>query len=404
MDGSDSLNIAQFNEIFGDSDEDFTEEIRLKLQEKIRTMNPLAFPISSLNRCICWRFLFGLISSKSKKHWGLELSILTDKYNQFKSDILPSISKAGSDPLSDNNPETFMYFENIEKKTAIDLDLNRLYMNGIDEEYFRTKRRNNFLLNVLFIWSVQRPRTSYRQGMHEICGTILYCLEKELEAWTDYNVTSKDKHFLSDSFSESNIEAHTYWLFTSIMSEIELLYDPTLMPVDSEERKDDKHGDKQDPKQDNEQDNEEDDESTSESNKQNDNGVNMYSNSDRYSARNSQNSNKGGYKRDGEHRGKEDDKKDKGLCVPRVVPYLTEMQGGKPFMGDVIRIRTRISDRIRVLFAEIRATKLTYNYNLIPADRYLILLDPELSDHFIECKIHPQVRVRVSVIHIPSLL
>ena len=43
-------------------------------------------------------------------------------------------------------------------------DLSRLYMSGIDDEFFQTPRRKEIVLNVLFVWSAKNPNTSYRQG------------------------------------------------------------------------------------------------------------------------------------------------------------------------------------------------------------------------------------------------
>ena len=59
------------------------------------------------------------------------------------------------------------------------------------------------------------PYHAYGIGMHEIVGTVLYCLEAELEAWTNPAfLQSHPHHFLLGAFSEESIEAHTYWLFS----------------------------------------------------------------------------------------------------------------------------------------------------------------------------------------------
>ena len=52
-------------------------------------------------------------------------------------------------------------------------------------------------------------------GMHEIVGTVLHCLERELQAWTDSNsLQLLPYHFLREAFSIDSIEAHTFWLFS----------------------------------------------------------------------------------------------------------------------------------------------------------------------------------------------
>jgi hypothetical protein len=157
---------TQFLEIFGkDLDGILNDAILSDLHQRLWSTDPttrlLLFPY---NRCIYWRLCFGLLSHV-KSSWVHELDSSTTKYNLVKNDIFPSFSQNSFDPLSDNK-DTLLYFENIEIKNWIELDLNRLYMNGVDENYFQIKSRTNNLLNVLFIWSVQHPITSYRQGMY----------------------------------------------------------------------------------------------------------------------------------------------------------------------------------------------------------------------------------------------
>lgn len=168
MSAHDALNIDQFNEIFeGNQLQNGSDRlIRQKLRQKCWSETASNDPIAASNRCICWRYLFGLLSPGNKDNWVAELNKSTVEYAALKKDIFPSITNVGFDPLSDDNPDTLSYFERVEKVRSIELDLNRLYINGIDDEYFHTKRRKDILLNVLLIWSVLHPVTSYRQGNH----------------------------------------------------------------------------------------------------------------------------------------------------------------------------------------------------------------------------------------------
>ena len=51
--------------------------------------------------------------------------------------------------------------------------------------------------------------------MHEIVGTILYCIERELDAWNSLtSIQLEEKNPLIGAFTEDTVEAHTYWLFT----------------------------------------------------------------------------------------------------------------------------------------------------------------------------------------------
>jgi hypothetical protein len=58
--------------------------------------------------------------------------------------------------------------------------------------------------------AARHETVAYRQGMHEILATILFCLESELNAWGSI---SSSQHFLGGIFTESSLEAHAYWLF-----------------------------------------------------------------------------------------------------------------------------------------------------------------------------------------------
>ena len=98
-------------------------------------------------------------------------------------------------------------------------------MTGIDDDYFQSPKRREIILNVLLIWSIKNRRTSYRQGMHEIVGPVLMCLEQELTQWTK-EMQYHEIHPLRSSFSEKSLEAHTYWIFNRIMTDLEPIYDP----------------------------------------------------------------------------------------------------------------------------------------------------------------------------------
>jgi Rab-GTPase-TBC domain len=165
MSNSNCANIEEFNEVFIKSTDGLlTGSARQKLCEKFWCQDSFMEYVSPSNRCIYWRYLFGIISRTDQKLWLKELKASVEEYSKFKTSIFPSISNVGFDPLSDDNPDTLSYFESVEKVKSIELDLNRLYINGIEEEYFQTKRRNRILQSVLLIWSVQNPIISYRQG------------------------------------------------------------------------------------------------------------------------------------------------------------------------------------------------------------------------------------------------
>ena len=147
--------------------------------------------------------------------------------------------------------------QDLEIVSFIKGDLERLYMNGVDDEYFKSPIHQHMLLNILFIWATRHRRTGYRQGMHEIVAPVLLVLQQEREEWAalipsdpsddtqaiergantlsspstevsselSFHVHS-DMSALARCFSEEYLEANTYWLFERIMTELEPLYSP----------------------------------------------------------------------------------------------------------------------------------------------------------------------------------
>ncbi len=65
----------------------------------------------------------------------------------------------------------------MELATFIKGDLERLYITGIPDDYFEVIWRRDILLNALMVWSLVNKAISYRQGMHEIIGTLFFVLE-----------------------------------------------------------------------------------------------------------------------------------------------------------------------------------------------------------------------------------
>lgn len=198
---------------------------------------------SNADRVFCWRFALGVWDGKVTK-WKAKVNSQTQDYIQLKQDTYSSItSNGGFDPLLGECDETQSFYESMEKKRLIQLDLSR-----IDEElFYQQRKRCDILLNVLFLWSMKHSRIGYRQGMHEIAAIILYCLEYELELWsvglaTDGEAAAATTDGDGESFSYNSlgeifmanqgydIEAQCYWLFALIMREMEYLYDPTPVP------------------------------------------------------------------------------------------------------------------------------------------------------------------------------
>ena len=132
-------------------------------------------------RLICWRLFLDCISTTSQLTWASDFQAIQDNYSKLRKGVIPKTGEVKVDPLSallgEKNEEWDKYYKSMELATFIKGDLERLYITGIDDEYFQLKWRRDVLLNVLLVWALVHPTISYRQGMHEICGPIMYLLE-----------------------------------------------------------------------------------------------------------------------------------------------------------------------------------------------------------------------------------
>ncbi len=189
-------------------------------------------------RGLCWRVMLGLLSHKDRGLWYSECQKNLSYYQELKSQQMPSINKVSVDPLSalsqgnSMSDEWKAFYKNVELTDFIKGDLDRLYLSGIDDEYFQTKERRDIVLAILFVWSMQNPSISYRQGMHEIVGCCLFMVEQEVNFWEVYASSTANHNADMDQaakcFPKDNayIEAYTYMFFERIMMELASLYDP----------------------------------------------------------------------------------------------------------------------------------------------------------------------------------
>jgi len=200
---------------------------------------------SEFIRPICWRLFFGCLSTKSQNAWADDLNELISKYRTLKKDVIPKMV-AKVDPLmalldeasEEKSPEWERYYKSVELGNFIKGDLERLYVTGIEDEYFEDQRIRDILLNVLLVWALAHPHISYRQGMHEVCGPILHVLEREFKTWNDALTTGTvqpDSHALAPFFvnrggMDAFLEANCFALLDCAMEHMEPLYDPTNGP------------------------------------------------------------------------------------------------------------------------------------------------------------------------------
>jgi hypothetical protein len=191
-----------------------------------------------LSRAVWWRLSLNLLSKKGTNRWAADLTESIAKYYEMKKDLLPVLSATDVDPLmttgnieSPVDGEWAKYYKVREIANFTQLDIDRLYLNGVDEAYFEDRDRCVVLQNILLIWAIQNEEISYRQGMHEVAGVVLIVVENELSAWTDSSLSPSDfqrlqRHPLKGCFTRENVEPYAYWMFDKIMEDLKVLFDP----------------------------------------------------------------------------------------------------------------------------------------------------------------------------------
>ena len=181
-------------------------------------------------RPLCWRMFLGIIPLHCPMEaWKSRIEIKAAEYARIRDAEFPKMDRVSADPLSayseDKESEEWKkYYKDVELCNFIGVDLDRLYLHGIEDEYFQTKERREILTNVLFVWSARHRTISYRQGMHEIVGPILFCLENEVDAWANSDLP--ESHALYQCFTRASLEANIFWIFERVMAELDILYDP----------------------------------------------------------------------------------------------------------------------------------------------------------------------------------
>lgn len=104
------------------------------------------------------------VISKNRLEYKKKLKTFC-KVKKFSGDPLGG----GSAKPSKKDPGWETYYEEVELKNKINLDLSRTYQ---DIDLFLTNSTKNTLANVLFIWSKENSDVSYQQGMNEILGVF----------------------------------------------------------------------------------------------------------------------------------------------------------------------------------------------------------------------------------------
>ncbi|KRX24560.1 TBC1 domain family member 5 [Trichinella nelsoni] len=139
-------------------------------------------------RSIYWRVFLECFPTNFK-HWSAALEKSRQTYTSLHKEVIlgdPRSAQNSGDlqidnPLSLHEKSTWrIYFSNQELLSKIRQDVTRTYP---ELKFFTSERIRRIMTELLFIYALQYPHISYKQGMHEILGLIIYAFSFDFEAF-----------------------------------------------------------------------------------------------------------------------------------------------------------------------------------------------------------------------------
>ena len=187
-------------------------------------------------RSIAWKVFLGCLDAgKTPAEWIQQITAKRMEYEallkQHKTDPNNSddVDPLLNNPLSQEAESPWTkFYEEQELLETIGKDTNRLYPVGCGEFFEHTQHATTGMTNVLFVWSQLHPETSYRQGMHELLAPFVWLMESERlvgDTTTDAGALDDDDgRALRVLLDPHYIEHDAYFMFTTMMSDVEQLF------------------------------------------------------------------------------------------------------------------------------------------------------------------------------------
>ncbi|KRX58545.1 TBC1 domain family member 5 [Trichinella sp. T9] len=180
-------------------------------------------------RSIYWRVFLECFPTNFK-HWSAALEKSRQNYTSLHKEILgdPRSAQISGDlqidnPLSLHEKSTWrIYFSNQELLSKIRQDVTRTYP---ELKFFTSERIRRIMTELLFIYALQYPHISYKQGMHEILGLIIYAFSFDFEAFKNAEENGALKYMRTPS---SNFTGKSHFAHNGRLSAI-IAYHATLM-------------------------------------------------------------------------------------------------------------------------------------------------------------------------------
>eukprot|EP00927_Polykrikos_kofoidii_P070715 TRINITY_DN67119_c0_g1_i1.p1 TRINITY_DN67119_c0_g1~~TRINITY_DN67119_c0_g1_i1.p1 ORF type:complete len:444 (-),score=54.69 TRINITY_DN67119_c0_g1_i1:570-1901(-) len=171
-------------------------------------------------RGLVWRVFLGLLPAECDS--DIWLKATSSARRHYEKLVAKHPSPEYEDPSSPcwDDADAVALDESIKK------DLDRLHLNGLDDDFFTVDSRRRVLHRVLYVWAACHPASSYRQGMHEVLAALVLVLERDVDriALGEIELGSSDLSVLSVLASLEYIEADAFAIFERLMKHLELWY------------------------------------------------------------------------------------------------------------------------------------------------------------------------------------
>ncbi|RMZ77773.1 hypothetical protein DV737_g4183, partial [Chaetothyriales sp. CBS 132003] len=181
-------------------------------------------------RSVCWKsfLLYGPVSQST---WPKKLAESRSVYVSLRNHYLKLIDHpdhlySTADPLADDETSPWSTLRQDEEARAeIFQDVTRTYQ---DNFFFKEPETQRKLLDILFIFSKLNPDTGYRQGMHELLGTLLWAISEDAVDASSVLAADREKdgaRLMMDTLSSEWVEADSFTLFCAVMQNVKSSYE-----------------------------------------------------------------------------------------------------------------------------------------------------------------------------------
>ncbi|KRY35374.1 TBC1 domain family member 5 [Trichinella spiralis] len=196
-------------------------------------------------RSIYWRVFLECFPTNFK-HWSAALEKSRQTYTSLHKEVIlgdPRSAQISGDlqidnPLSLHEKSTWrIYFSNQELLSKIRQDVTRTYP---ELKFFTSERIRRIMTELLFIYALQYPHISYKQGMHEILGLVIYAFSFDFEAFKNAEENGALKNMnneqrisfmqlfsslcLKNVFNSDYFEHDVFGLFAALMQIVQPFY------------------------------------------------------------------------------------------------------------------------------------------------------------------------------------